>query len=40
LLPGSATCKAMLAITGDVYEVSVLDPRIVTVEQEILAPLV
>jgi beta-glucosidase len=40
LLPGSATCKAMLAITGDVYEVGVLDPRIVTVEQEILAPLV
>jgi beta-glucosidase len=40
LLPGSTTCKAMLAITGDVYEVGVLDPRIVTVEQEILAPLV
>jgi beta-glucosidase len=40
LLPGSATCKAMLAVTGDVYEVGVLDPRIVTVEQEILAPLV
>lgn len=40
LLPGSATGKAILAITGDVYEVGPLDPRIVTVEQDVLAPLV
>jgi beta-glucosidase-like glycosyl hydrolase len=30
-VPGTATCRALLAITGEVYEVTTLDPRVVKV---------
>ena len=33
-LPGTSTVRAIVAITGDVYEVTAADPRVVTVGQD------